>query len=117
MQTASYDGTNHLVLQSTSSDTAIDITSTSPDLMTELGLSVGTTDATNLLTQSAVAQGQTMTITVGANPPLTITFGTAVGEVSTLAELQTQLATLTGGTGSVDTTNGNIKLGANSLTD
>jgi len=117
MQAATYDGTDHLVLQSTSSDTAIDITSTSPDLMTELGLSVGTTDPTNLLTQSAVAQGQTMTITVGANPPLTITFGTGVGEISTLAELQTKLTTLTGGTASVNTANGNLKIGANSLTD
>jgi flagellar hook protein FlgE len=117
MQTATYDGTNHLVLQSTSSDTAIDITSTSPDLMAELGLSVGTTDPTNLLTQSAVAQGQTMTITVGANPPLNIVFGTGVGEISTLAELQTKLGTLTGGTASVNTADGNIKIGASSLTD
>jgi flagellar hook protein FlgE len=105
------------VLQSTSSDTAIDITSTSPDLMAELGLSVGTTDPTNLLTQSAVAQGQTMTITVGANPPLNIVFGTGVGEISTLAELQTKLGTLTGGTASVNTADGNIKIGASSLTD
>ena len=117
MQTATYDGTNHLVLQSTSSDTAIDITSTSPDLMAELGLSVGTTDPTNLLTQSAVAQGQTMTITVGANPPLDIVFGTGVGEISTLAELQIKLGTLTGGTASVNTADGNIKIGASSLTD
>ena len=117
MQAATYDGTNHLVLQSTSSDTPIDITSTSPDLMAELGLSVGTTDPTNLLTQSAVAQGQTMTITVGANPPLTITFGTGVGQVSTLAELQTALGSLTGGSASVNTASGNIKVQANSLTD
>ena len=117
MQAATYDGTNHLVLQSTTSDTAIDITSTSPDLMAELGLAVGTTDPTNLLTQSAVAQGQTLTIKIGANPPLTITFGTGVGQVSTLAELQTALGALTGGTATVNTANGNITSRANSLTD
>ena len=117
MQAATLDGTNHLVLQSTSSDTPIDITSASPSLIAELGISVGTTDPTNLLTQSAVAQGQTMIITVGANPPLSITFGTGAGEISTLAELQAKLATLTGGTASVNTANGNIKIGANSLTD
>ena len=56
-----------------------------------------------------------MTITVGANPPLTITFGTGGGQVSTMAELQTALGTLTGGTASVNTANGNIKVTASSL--
>jgi len=114
---ATLDGTNHIVLESSSADNAIDIASTSPALLAELGLSVGTTQPTNLLTQSAAAQGQTMIITVGSNPPLNITFGTGAGEVSTMAELQAKLATLTGGTATVDTTDGNIKIGANSLTD
>jgi flagellar hook protein FlgE len=117
MQAATLDVSNHLVLQSLDADTAIDIGSSSASLLSELGLSVGTVDPTNLLTQSAAAQGQTMTITIGANPPLTITFGTGALEVSTMAELQTRLGTLTGGTGSVTTSNGNIKITAASLSD
>jgi hypothetical protein len=39
--------------------------------------------ADQLLTQSAAAASQTMTITIGANPPLTITFGTGGTQVST----------------------------------
>ena len=44
----------------------------------------------NLLTQGAVAQGDTMTITVGNGAPQTITFGTntGAGQVATLAQLQ-----------------------------
>ena len=117
MQTVTLDSGNHLVMKSLDADTAIDITGSAPTLLSELGLQVGSVNPTNILTQSAAAQGQTMTIQVGANPSLTITFGTGATEVSTLAELQAKLATLTGGTASVNTANGNIKIQANSLTD
>ena len=99
MSAATFDGTGHLVLASTSADQAIAIGSTSPNLVSELGISVGTVDPTNLLTQSAASQGQTMTVQIGSNPALNIVFGTGVGEVSTLAELQTALGTITGGIG------------------
>ncbi|MEJ0077565.1 MAG: hypothetical protein WDO17_19450 [Alphaproteobacteria bacterium] len=101
MLLASFDTGGHLVLESSSSDNAIDIASTSPTVLAELGLSVGTVKPTNLLTQSAAAQGQTMNIQVGTNPALAITFGTGGGEVSTMAELQAKLNTLTGGTATV----------------
>ena len=116
MLNATFDGSNHLLLESSSADNAIDIASSSPNLLAELGLSVGTTQPTNLLTQSAAAQGQTMTIQVGANPLLTITFGTGAGEVSTLAELQSALGSLTGGSTNLDSS-GNIRIQANSLGD
>jgi flagellar hook protein FlgE len=116
---ATLDATNRLVMTGADADTAINIAGSAPSLLSELGLSVGATNPTNLLTQSAVAQGQTMTIQVGSNPPLTITFGTNQAavppEVSTLAELSTALQTLSGGAASV--TNGNIKITANSLSD
>jgi flagellar hook protein FlgE len=114
---ATLDATNHLKLTSADADTNITIGGSAPTLLTELGLAVGTTNATNLLNQSAVAAGQTMVITVGSNPALTITFGNAGGQVSTLAELSTALGGLTGGTASVNTTNGNITITAASLTD
>ena len=60
--------------------------------------------------------GQTLTITIGANPTLTITFGTndlaVPPEVSRLSELNTRLATLTGGTASASLVNGNITITA-----
>ena len=44
----------------------------------------------NLLTQSAVAQGDTLTVSVSGGPA-TITFGTGAGQVATLAQLQTAI--------------------------
>jgi flagellar hook protein FlgE len=116
--TATTNSSGRLVLTSADADTAITIGSGSTlALLTELGLSVGTTNPTNLLTQSAVGAGQTLVVTVGANPSTTITFGTGVGEVSTLAELSTALGTITGGTGSVDSSNGNVTITASNQTD
>lgn len=117
MQAASLDSSGALVLKSTNADTAIAISGSAPALLTELGLQVGTVNPTNLLTQSGAAASQTMTIKVGANPTLTITFGNGVGQVSTMAELQTALGTLTGGIASVNTATGNITITAGSLTD
>jgi flagellar hook protein FlgE len=113
------DAGGHLVLTSTDADTAITIASTDTALLTECGLQVGTTDPTNLITQHAVAAGQTMVIKFGGNPAKTIVFGTGAGQVSTLADLAGAdgLGALTGGTGTVNTSNGNITLTAASLTD
>jgi flagellar hook protein FlgE len=112
-----------LVLTSTgpnAADTNITIGGTPPaQLLTELGLSIGTTNATNLLTQSMVSQGQTLDITIGGNPTYTITFGTGVGEVSTLAELANALGSMPAlyGTASVNTGNGNITVTAGNMID
>jgi flagellar hook protein FlgE len=87
-------------------------------MLSELGLSVGTVHPTNLLTQNTVSQGQTLTIQFGTATAQTITFGTnnGAGEVSTLAELNTKLATITGGTAAADST-GNITITAAAATD
>jgi flagellar hook protein FlgE len=68
---------------------------------------------TDLLTQGAVSQNQTLTLSVGGGTPQTITFGTGAGQVATLAELQTAIHNLTGVFGSVDAT-GDINLTATS---
>jgi flagellar hook protein FlgE len=123
--TATLDGTNHLVLTGGDAITNITIGGTSTlGLLGELGLSAGTTNATNLLTQSAASQGQTMTITVGYNPPaapsntpLTLTFGTGVGEIHTMADLNAALAGLAGGTASADPLTGDITVTASNSTD
>jgi flagellar hook protein FlgE len=118
---ASLSASNRLVLTSVganAADTAITIGGASTfGLLTQLGLTVGTTNPTNLLTQSAVSAGQTMTITIGASPTLTITFGSGGGQVSTLAELATALATLAGGVASVNSGNGNMTITASSMSD
>jgi flagellar hook protein FlgE len=110
LQGASIDTGGHLVLTSADADSAVQIGGSAPLLLTELGIGVGTTNPTNLLTQNAAAAGQTMDITVGAST-LNIVFGTGAGEVSTLAELNTKLGTLplSAGTASVDGV-GNISI-------
>jgi flagellar hook protein FlgE len=120
--TASLDATDHLVLTGADADTAIAIGGGSTlALLNELGLTVSTLNPTNLLTQNAVSAGQTLTITVGANPTLTVTFGTngaaVPPEVSTLAELNTRLAALTGGTASVNASNGNMTITSGNMVD
>ena len=115
--TASLDSSNKLVLTGANADTNITIGSGSTtSLLGELGLSAGTTNATNLLTQSAAAAGQTLTLKVGGNATLTVTFGTGAGQVSTLAELSTALAGLAGGTASVDSA-GNVTVTTSNSTD
>jgi flagellar hook protein FlgE len=115
---ASLDGTNHLVLTSADAKTNITIGGTSTlSLLGELGLSAVTTFATNLLTQSAAAAGQTLTLTVGANPALTVTFGTGAGQVSTIAELNAALSGLVGGTAQADPLTGDTTVTASSSSD
>jgi flagellar hook protein FlgE len=110
-----------LVLTGADADTPINIGGTPPPLMmTELGMSIGNNPPVNLLTQGAVAQGQTLTFTISGTP-FTITFGTdgsaVPPEVSTLAELSARLSALPPaiGTASVDTSTGNITVTANGM--
>ncbi|HUC48133.1 MAG TPA: flagellar hook-basal body complex protein [Xanthobacteraceae bacterium] len=93
---------------------------------TDLGFASGNTTfkPTNLLTQNAVAQGQTLTITVpaGGATTETLTFGTGAGQVETLAQLQTTLnglATASGNlfTPTVNSANGDISIVATNTTD
>ncbi|MDB5600992.1 MAG: hypothetical protein JWN71_3036 [Xanthobacteraceae bacterium] len=111
--TATLNSAGHLVLTSGDADTQVVIASSATALMAELGVSVGTTQPTNLLTQSSVAQGQTLDVTIGL-ATTSIIFGTGAGEVSTLNELNgvNGLGGLTGGIGSVNTGNGNITITA-----
>jgi flagellar hook protein FlgE len=120
LQAVTQDLAGHLVLTSTDAHTDIVIAGATTNLMSELGLPVGTVHPTNLLTQNMVSQGQTLNIQFGANPPQQITFGTnfGAGEVSTLADLATALAALPAvqGSGAVDA-NGNVTLTAAVATD
>jgi hypothetical protein len=128
--TASLNGSNQLVLTSTDDDATITV-GVASTLTSELGLTAAsgvTVNPTNLLTQGAqpgaITAGQTLTITITGHPPLTVTFGTNEGavppEVSTLAELNVQLATLVGGGAAAVAqadVNGNITLQGVNSTD
>jgi flagellar hook protein FlgE len=116
--TAALDGSNHLTLTSADAKTNITVGGTSTlSLLSELGISALTTNATNLLTQSAASAGQTLSFTIGANPTLTVTFGTGAGEVSTIAELNTALTALVGGTAQADPLTGDTTVTASSSSD
>jgi flagellar hook protein FlgE len=118
LKPATLDTSGHLVLESVDADTTIVIAGSAPATLAELGLSVGTVQPTNLLTQNIVSQGQDLTIQFGAAVPQSIIFGTndGAGEVSTLAELSTKLGAITGGTAQIDSV-GNIKITSSSSAD
>ncbi len=108
--TASLNG-NKLELKGADAKTAIKIDNTSTlAVLSDLGMAVGTTNPTNLLTQGAVGDGQTMTIQIGTNAQLTLQFG--VGHIETMGDLNTALGSLLGGTASVDPNNGNLTVTA-----
>src|SRR5262249_24785167 len=113
--TASINASNQLVLTSANANTQVDTTGTAGSLQTELGITAGITNPTNLVTQGL--GGKSLTITVGANPTLTLNSGNGVGQISTLAGLNTALSTLVGGTAGVNTGNGNISIAATNTTD
>jgi len=108
------------VLESVDADTQITINSSSPLMLAELGISTGAVDPTNLLTQSAVGNGQTLTVQISNDTTsfatLSIQFGNGGSNVSTMAELQAALSGLTGGTANIDA-NGDITVTATNLGD
>jgi flagellar hook protein FlgE len=118
--TASIDssgGTNKLKLTSTSADYSFEINSFSTDALTgRLGLAESVPHTSSNLMDAGVSQGEQLTITVGAvngvgGTNFTIDFGTGGGQVSTLAELNTLLATYPAAMGTVSLdANGNISL-------
>jgi flagellar hook protein FlgE len=120
--TASIDtsgGTNKLRLDADSADFDFAINAFSTDtLTTRLGMSETSHASSNLLAKG-VSQGETLTVTVGANT-FSVIFGTGASEVSTVAELSTTLASYPPamGTATVDA-NGNLTFtasGSNAIT-
>jgi flagellin len=77
------------------------------------GLSNGAVNSTSLLDSIGTA-GQSITVAVNGGANQVINFGTGVGEVSTLAELQTKLNTIAGITATAS--NGAINLSLNTST-
>jgi flagellar hook protein FlgE len=111
--TAALNGSGNLVLTGTN---YLDTITVGDAGASAIGFGAGQNSfsPTNLLTQSAVAQNQTLKVTVGGGATQTITFGTGNGQVATLGELQTAIQGLSvdGINGSVNTANGDITLTA-----
>jgi flagellar hook protein FlgE len=112
---AAVNASGQLVLTGTTATASITVGGTGA---ADIGFGAGQNSfqPVDLLTQSAVAQGQTLTVTVGSSGAQTIVFGTGAGQVATLAQLQTAVQGLTGLTGTVDTADGNITLSATNPT-
>ena len=113
--TASLNSSGQLVLTGNNDIASITVGGTGAASI-GFGAGANSFEPVNLLTQSAVAQGQTLTVTVSGGGTQTITFGTGPGQVATLNELQTAIQGLAGVTGTVNTANGDITLTANSPT-
>lgn len=111
-----------IALTTSSSTDTITIGGTT-SAIAEFGLAAATVggagEFSNLIngTTGPVRQGDTLDITVGTNSTLQVTFGTATGQVNTLAELNTALSALSGGTASVDSSTGAISISAANGTD
>jgi hypothetical protein len=87
----------------------------SSSLLQETGLTSGVTPATDLLTQNGgIPANKTLSVTIGATTA-TVTFGSPLPKVSTLAQLQAQLTAAfppAVGTVTVDPKNGNLTVNA-----
>jgi len=111
--TATLNSSGQIVLTGTNDTASITVGGTSSaDTTIGFGNDANQFEPTNLLTQGAVAQGDTMTITVDGTPT-TITFGTGTNQVATLGQLQTAISGISGLTGTVNTANGDISLTSN----
>jgi flagellar hook protein FlgE len=113
--TASLNGSGNLVLTGNNDIASITVGGTGASSI-GFGAGANAFEPTNLLTQSAVSQGQTLTVTATGGSTQTITFGTGTGQVATLAELQSKIQSLTGVNGTVNTSDGDITLTATNPT-
>src|SRR5271156_376098 len=112
---AALNGTGNLVLTGTTGIASITVGGTATaDTAIGFGAGANSFQPVNLLTQGAVSQGDTISVSVAGGTPTVITFGTGANQVATPAELQTAIGGITGLTGTVNTANGNIKLTSNS---
>ncbi len=83
--------------------------------LSSFGLTSSETSA--MIDGTNIASGDKLNIQVGTNSELTITFGTGTGQVNTLAELETALGNLAGGTAEIDGETGAITVTATNGSD
>ncbi|MCB1490694.1 MAG: hypothetical protein KDJ77_02650 [Rhodobiaceae bacterium] len=111
---ASVDGNGEINITADNAGDSIVIGGSSGALAS-FGLTAG--EANSLIDGTNIASGDKLTIQVGSNNALTITFGTGTGQVNTQEELTDALGNLAGGTASIDSTTGAITIEATQGTD
>jgi flagellin-like hook-associated protein FlgL len=117
---ASDDGSGQLQLDAVTADVDFSINASSTDATTTaLGLAEGvnynsTSLLDNIVTAGGTAGTSALNVTVNGGSVQQIVFGTGVGQVSTLAELNTRLGTLSGTTAGV--ASGTVSFGVASST-
>jgi len=117
---ASDDGSGQLQLDAVTADVDFSVNASSTDATTTaLGITEGTNHNSTSLLDNVVAAGGTagtsaLNVTVNGGSAQQIVFGTGAGQVSTLAELNTKLGTLTGVTAGVSS--GTVSFGVASST-
>jgi flagellin-like hook-associated protein FlgL len=97
------NASGQLKLDALNADVDFSINASSDDVTSAaLGLAEGVAHDSTSLLDNIGASGYTLNVAVNGGANQVITFGTGVGEVSTLAELNAKIATLTGVTGSAN---------------
>jgi flagellin len=94
-------GTLRLTANNADVDFTIDASSTAATL-TKLQLTSGATTNSTSLLDNIGSSGQTLTVQVNGGANQVITFGTGPGQISTLAELNAAIGSLSGVTGSAN---------------
>jgi len=114
---ATINGDDNIEITADDASTTFSIAYSDPGVGTALGLTAGSFAATNATLGALTGD---LDITVGSGAVQTITFGTGVGEVNTLAELTAALGTVTGVTATINgddevnfasTTNNSLTIG------
>ena len=109
---ASVDGSGNISVSAANAGDIITLTGSAD--RTVFGLSGTETEFSTLIngTGAAFSQGDQLSIQIGSNSALQITFGTGTGEVNSIAELNAELGDLAGGLATLDNTTGAITVTA-----
>ena len=109
---ASVDGSGNISVSAANAGDVITLAGSAD--RTQFGLSGTETEFSTLIngTNAAFNQGDQLSIQIGSNSALQITFGTGTGEVNSIAELNSELGDLAGGLATLDNTTGAITVTA-----
>jgi flagellin len=115
LTTAGYDAADASITSNASNGVTLNIANADFDIGITNGVSAGLTNGSynsTSLFDNITSTGTTLTLAVNGGANQVITFGTGLGEVSTLAELQTKLNTVSGLTATAS--NGAVSITLNS---
>ena len=118
---ASVDANGNISVNAANAGDVISIAASSDSVRTAFGLpnEATATEFSTLIngTNAAFSQGDQLSIQIGSNSALQITFGTGNNEVNSIAELNATLGDLQGGTATLDNTTGAITVTADNTAE